>query len=101
MAKNTKTIGDQIADMEKENEELRKFQKKILRYLKKGADFLEQESDENVSQEPSDFEKKICEFYELKNDDEKQEYLSIMLNDKSKDYWTRTRQKPADTEETP
>ena len=58
--------------------------------LKKLADFLpktEQKIEQIEIEKPTDFEKKICDFYGLYIDEDKQKFLDIMLNDNSKTYF--------------
>ena len=82
MAKNLVT---QLEDIQHENDELKKFKKSVQKYLQKSADFLDEKQPEKVS----DFERKICNFYGLKSEADKQKYLAVMLNDQSKHFWER------------
>lgn len=81
----SKNIVKDLQAIQDEIKELRNYKKSVQKYLQKGADFLDEKQAEKVSS----FEAKICLYYGLKSEAEKQRWLDVMLNDHSKNFWER------------
>lgn len=81
----SKNIVKDLQAIQDEIKELRDYKKSVQRYLQKSADFM----DEKTTEKASSFEAKICLYYGLKSEAEKQRWLDVMLNDNSKHFWER------------
>ncbi len=95
-----KDIVKDLQSIQDELKELRSFKKSVQKYIQKGSDFLEENPKkkaseneaEKLTEKASDFEAKICTYYDLKNEAEKQQWIEVMLNDHSKGFWEKHRQ---------
>ena len=90
----SKTITEQIADLQAENERLKELYKLFEKAIKAefGCDSktihkMLKKSD----QFQSDFEKKIITFFNLKNSSEMYEFLSIICSDSTLNYFNNKR----------
>ena len=81
-----KSITEQIEDLQKENERLREFEKLFEKALKNefgiGRKTIQKKLSE-TGERTSDFERKICAFFDLKSEADKETFLAVMCSDSS------------------
>jgi hypothetical protein len=82
-----KDIVTQLTEMQAELDELKKYKKSVQKFLQKSNDFLDEKEPQKSEVKLSDFELKICEFYELKNELDKSRWIDVMCNSTSKNFW--------------
>ena len=93
-----KSIETQITEMRQELDQHKKFKKNVQKRLKKLMELMDDIPVKEVGkvvkktvENPTEFERKICEFYSLETEEQKQEYLRVMLNPTSGGYWANHR----------
>lgn len=88
--------------MRAELEEYKKYKKTVQKQLKKLLEYageipvktVEKEIEkivEKTVEKPTEFERKICDYYGLETEEQKEEYLRIMMNPTNRNYWERNR----------
>lgn len=84
----------QITELENQNKQLKSYQKAAEK-IKKMLTDLEpekyQKPVEKIVEKPTEFERKICDYYSLYDDDDRQKFLEIMLNPKSQNFFRSRR----------
>ena len=90
-----KTITEQIEEMQEANKKLADYEKIFDKLCQinfgisaKSIQKMTEEHTENCS----DFEKKICNYFGLKTPTDKSKFLSIMCSDSSKNYFNSKRE---------
>lgn len=85
-----KSIAEQIEDLQKENERLREleklFEKAVKTHYGVGSKFIKKMI-EKEAQNSSDFEKKICMYFNLIFDEDKADFISIICEDSILHYY--------------
>lgn len=84
----------QITELENQNRKLKNYQKtaeKIKKLLTDLEPEKEQKAVEKIIETPTEFERQICDYYSLYDDDDRQKFLEIMLNSKSKNFFRSRR----------
>ena len=80
----SKSITEQIEDLQKENERLQGYEKLFEKALKNefgmGRKTIQKKLAE-TGEKVSYFERRICAFFDLKSDAEKDTFLAVMCND--------------------
>lgn len=93
-----KSISEQIENLQAENTRLKEYeklcQKVVNTVIKINPKTIEKLTKSN-EQNSSEFEKKICLYFNLHSVNEKEEFLSIMCNDSSLRYFNGKRNNPA------
>ncbi len=97
-----KSITEQIEDLQAENERLKEYEKlckkavkTVLKINPKMIEKMSKKSDEKHSE----FENKICLYFNLYSTAEKEEFLSIMCTDSSLRYFNSKRKNPVATQQ--
>lgn len=93
-----KSITEQIEDLQKENDRLREYEKLFEKALKNefgiGRKSIHKKLAES-NEKSSDFESRICSFFGLKSDADKDVFLSIMCSDSSLRFFNGKRENVA------
>lgn len=91
-----KSITEQIEDLQQENERLREYEKLFEKALKNefgiGRKSIHKKLAE-TDEKSSGFEGRICSFFGLTSDADKDEFLSIMCSDSSLRFFYGKREK--------
>lgn len=90
-----KTIAEQIEEMQEANKKLADYEKIFdkLCQINFGISAKSiQKMAEGHSENCSDFERKICNFFGLKTTTDKQDFLSIMCSESSKKFFNSKRE---------
>lgn len=84
--------------MRAELEEYKKYKKTVQKQLKKLLEYAGEipvktveKIVEKTVEKPTEFERKICDYYGLETEEQKEEYLRIMMNPTNRNYWERNR----------
>ena len=86
-----KSISEQIEDLQQENEHLKEFEKLFEKALKMEFGMIRKAIEKKLSNS-SDFERKICDFFSLKTDQDKKDFLIVMCSDSSLRFFTGKRE---------
>lgn len=86
-----KSISEQIEDLQQENEHLKEFEKLFEKALKMEFGMSRKAIEKKLSNS-SDFERKICDFFSLKTDQDKKDFLIVMCSDSSLRFFTGKRE---------
>ena len=82
----SKSITEQIEDLQKENERLQRYEKIFEKALKNefgmGRKTIQKKLAE-TGERTSDFERKICAFFDLKSEADKDAFLTVICSDSS------------------
>lgn len=92
----SKTIAEQIADLEQENQSLRELQKLFDKAVKMefGIDTKKlHKIIEKGAENRTDFEKKIASYYDLKTDADFAKFLDIFCTESSLNYYNNHKSK--------
>ena len=97
----SKSITEQIENLQKENEHLREYEKLFEKALKYefgvGRKIIRKKLSEDA-EKGSDFEKKICSFFDLKSEEDKAAFITVMCGDSSLRFFRENRKSMTDSE---
>ena len=101
-----KTITELINELEQENQKLKEFRTESEKIFEKalklefGINKKQIEKILSNSYRTTEFERKICEYFSLKSEQEKQNFLTVFCSESSLNYYKSKREKDSisDTE---
>lgn len=95
-------IAEEIAKLEKENERIKEYQKLLDKALKieLGIGLKEVEKlIKNQAKNPSDFEEAIADYFDLVTENDKAQFLRVMLSSTSLDFYRKAARKAKQKED--